>query len=188
MQTKNAFTLIELLVVIAIIAMLVAILIPAVSKALESARRSNCANNLRQIGNSFLLYASDHQGALPAGVTLNDVDSMVYSNYVTDLKLWVCPSDKNTSVAQAIEQFDSGNNCSYMYASAYTNLIRVQSPAGAPLLMDEATVAELEDNDDNNDIHKGPLLNIGFLDGHVASYKGTNTSAIVGSVDANLLK
>ena len=58
MKKKNAFTLIELLVVIAIIGILIAILIPVVSKAMESARRSNCANNLKSIGNAFLAYAA----------------------------------------------------------------------------------------------------------------------------------
>ena len=187
MKKNRAFTLIELLVVIAIIAMLTAILIPAVSKALESARRSSCANNLKALGNSFLLYASDHKGDLPAGETLKDVVGLVYSNYVTDLKLWVCPSDKNSAVADEIGQFDSGNNCSYMYAAAYTNLIRVSSPANAPWLMDETTESDIQD-DKNNDIHNTDFLNVVFVDGHVAPYKGTNAAEIVKSVSTNLYK
>ena len=65
MQKQRAFTLIELLVVIAIIAMLVAILIPAVSKALETARRSSCASNLKTLGVAFNSYAADHKGEFP---------------------------------------------------------------------------------------------------------------------------
>ena len=187
MKKHRAFTLIELLVVIAIIAMLVAILIPAVSKALESARRSKCVNNLKAIGNSFLLYASDHKGDLPAGETLNDVVVLVYSNYVTDLKLWVCASDKNSAVADDIGQFDSGNNCSYMYAAAYTNLTRVPSPANAPWLMDETTENDIQDGKDN-DIHNADFLNVVFVDGHVSTYKGTNAAEIVKSVSTNLYK
>ena len=188
MKKNRAFTLIELLVVIAIIAMLTAILIPAVSKALESARRSSCANNLKALGNSFLLYASDHKGDLPAGETLKDVVGLVYTNYVTELRLWVCPSDKNSSMAPTIDSFDSGSHCSYMHVSAYTNLIRVQSPANAPLLMDEATKEALSDSDSNDNIHKGAILNVVFLDGHVAAFKGTNAVEIVKSVEANLQK
>ncbi len=63
---KHAFTLIELLVVIGIIGVLVALLLPAVQAARESARRSQCANNLRQIGVALQTYESA-QRSLPSG-------------------------------------------------------------------------------------------------------------------------
>ncbi len=57
MKRKNAFTLIELLVVVAIIAVLVALLLPAISKTREIARRTICASNLRMIGVGYMSYA-----------------------------------------------------------------------------------------------------------------------------------
>ena len=59
-------TLIELLVVVSIIAVLMALLLPAIQAARESARRSQCANNLRQQGLAVNMYAEQHGGALPA--------------------------------------------------------------------------------------------------------------------------
>jgi len=64
----SGFTLIELLVVIAIIAVLIALLLPAVQQAREAARRSQCKNNMKQIGLALHNYASTHNVFPPAGV------------------------------------------------------------------------------------------------------------------------
>lgn len=68
---RRGFTLIELLVVIAIIAILAAILFPVFAKAREAARKTQCINNLRQIGTAVQMYSQDYDESLPSGVFAN---------------------------------------------------------------------------------------------------------------------
>lgn len=110
MSRKRGFTLVELLVVIGIIALLLSVLIPALSKAREQAQRTVCLSNVRELGNAMRLYAAQFDDACPIGymdqhqfsyvVNWNNANGtrvtmlglLALPKLVTNYKTYFCPS------------------------------------------------------------------------------------------------
>ena len=88
-----AFTLIELLVVIAIIAILAAMLLPALARAKESGKSIACNNNLRQLGMAMQIYVGDNQGTLPPHIISSRWPDKFYELYGKNVKVLLCPSE-----------------------------------------------------------------------------------------------
>ena len=88
MKTQKRFTLIELLVVIGIIAVLAAMLMPALGKAREKANQTVCINQLKNFSTSCTIYRSDYRDRFPYWL------STLYPDYIPTSKLYRCPMDK----------------------------------------------------------------------------------------------
>src|SRR2546428_11860575 len=97
----RAFTLIELLVVIAIIAILAAMLLPALSRAKLSARRIACVNHLKQLALATTMYVQDYDGFYPSSNSTNKWPEALRSSYEA-LAVLLCPDDPSNPNAAPI--------------------------------------------------------------------------------------
>ena len=88
-RKRTGFTLIELLVVIGIIAILIAILLPTLSRAREAANRSACLSNLRQLGQAFSMYANQFKDHIPLGHISDEYQWDYTLNFANSSKAFV---------------------------------------------------------------------------------------------------
>jgi prepilin-type N-terminal cleavage/methylation domain-containing protein/prepilin-type processing-associated H-X9-DG protein len=92
---RRAFTLIELLVVIAIIAIIAAMLLPALGRAKQRAIATSCLNNFRQVAIASRIYADENKDALPRSAHTGESWVNTLQPYCAGTNLWRCPSDSN---------------------------------------------------------------------------------------------
>ena len=110
MKARRGFTLIELLVVIAIIAILAAMLLPALSRAKEAGRRIFCLNNLSQLTVAAQLYVSDNHGVYPPRDNTSRWPNRFFDNYGKNPKVLLCPTDTALFTAPATVGNAPSNN------------------------------------------------------------------------------
>lgn len=182
MRNLYSFTVIELLVTVAIIAIIAALLMPALLKAREQGQRISCMNGLRNIGNAMIMYAQEWGGFFPPTKNIGDDDVRVlFPGYIDSLEPFVCPGTHNyvlsvdDLITTAPDSMSQG--MSYEYQAWIDEASTMRLTLRCHNLSDEVIVADSDnsgvnlqlDPTDNHGTWGGNML---YGDGHVIWIRG----------------
>lgn len=182
LEPARGFTLIELLVVLVVIGLLMAILLPVLSRARAHGRQSACLAQLHSLGQALAMYADDHDGRLPnanpTGTVLDpaatDAVLVAYAqHYVKAPMAFHCPSDEGQPAPERIdnggERMPNSARLSYDYYSIYWFVEmgpRIDLIRDAPLVWDYNGGGPAHGHNGGG--------NVAFADGHAAWQKGAD--------------
>ena len=130
--------------------------LPPLGSAREKPRRISCISNLKQIGMALDAYAKSNNGYFPSGKGVAGMEMLRSQSYISDYKLFICPSTGAASGSDNAPLNDA--NCLYVYSGAG---LSTKDSSDSPILMDKP----------DNHTKYGNIL---FVDGHVRGFTGSN--------------
>jgi prepilin-type processing-associated H-X9-DG protein/prepilin-type N-terminal cleavage/methylation domain-containing protein len=206
-RKPGAFTLIELLVVIAVIAVLMAILMPALGRAREQGKRAVCLNNVKQLTLAWILYADDNDGKIcaanvghsaygwvgdmantdPAEDQMAAMKAGMLYPYCQDLQLYKCPTGVRGEMrTYSIVSSMNTNIGSSEKGKVYKNRNRIPRPGQRVVFVDEGGISnhaynvhyDLPSWKDLPPLRHGNGTNFSYADGHIEYWKWTDSRTL----------